>query len=126
VATEKFEFWRIYSTADGSSSMERVHLTLDEYTTGWISKRLSGDGAVLRRAPPDRQVKWHTAPRRQLGITIQGEGEIETGDGQRLVVKPGVVTLLEDLTGKGHLTRGRGTEDRLVVFVAVNDDVKFV
>jgi hypothetical protein len=55
--------------------------------------------------------------------TIAGEGEIETGDGQELTVKPGVLTLIEDLTGKGHITRN-GPQGRLCVFMPLKDDAK--
>ncbi len=118
------EIWRIFTRADGTSSMEKLQLTLEPQGSGLSSKRLDGTGAVFKRLPHGMAARWHTAPRRQMGYTVFGEGEIETGDGQKLVVKPGVVTLLEDLTGQGHLTRGRGNVDRLIVFVAVNDDVK--
>lgn len=124
MANQTLEVWRIFSKADGTSSMEKLQLSLEPQGSGWSSPRLDGKGFVVKRLNCTMQAKWHTAPRRQMGFTIYGEGEIETGDGQKLVVKPGVVTLLEDLTGKGHLTRGRGTEDRLVVFTALDEDVK--
>jgi len=118
------EIWRIFTMPDGKSSMEKLQLSLEPQGSGWSSKRLDGPGAVFKKLPHGMQAKWHTAPRRQMGYTVFGEGEIETGDGQKLVVKPGVITLLEDLSGQGHLTRGHGSVDRLVVFVAVSDDVK--
>jgi len=62
-------------------------------------------------------------PRRQMICTIEGEGEIETGDGQKLAVKPGVITLIEDLTGVGHITR-IGPQGRLCVFMPLAADVK--
>jgi quercetin dioxygenase-like cupin family protein len=55
--------------------------------------------------------------------TISGEGELETGDGQKLTVKPGVITLIEDLTGKGHLTRN-GPEGRLAVIMPLDDGTR--
>ena len=58
-------------------------------------------------------------PQRRLIATIAGEGELETGDGQKLTVKPGVLTLIDDLTGKGHLTRN-GPEGRLCVFMPLD------
>jgi hypothetical protein len=53
----------------------------------------------------NNEATCHVGPRRQVIATIAGEGELETGDGQKLTVKPGVLTLIDDLTGKGHLTR---------------------
>jgi hypothetical protein len=34
-----------------------------------------------------------------------------------------VVELLEDFNSKGHLVRGRGTEDRVCLFLAIDDNV---
>ncbi len=127
MSNQTLEVWRIFSKPDGSSSMEKIPFTLTEQQTGgWTSPKMNGSGFVIKRLPRSMKERWHTAPRRQMGITFYGEGEIETGDGQKLVVKPGVATLLEDLTGKGHLTRGHGDGDRLVCFVALDDDVKVV
>src|SRR6266571_3090313 len=103
------EIWRIYTRPDGTSAMERVELSMTSVgTSGAASKLLAGDGVIFRSMPADLNADWHPAPRRQMVAAISGEGEIETGDGQVLVVRPGVVTLLEDLQGQGHKTRGRG------------------
>jgi hypothetical protein len=40
-----------------------------------------------------------------------------------LTVKAGVITLIEVLTGKGHLTRN-GPEGRLCVFMPLDDNAK--
>jgi hypothetical protein len=124
MADQTLEVWRIFSRADGSSSMEKLDWKLAAQGSGWSSPTMSGKGFQVKRLKRDMQAKWHTAPRRQMGYTFWGEGEIETGDGQKLVVRPGVVTLLEDLSGKGHLTRGHGDTDRLVVFTALDDGQK--
>ena len=39
---------------------------------------------------------------------------------------PGGVSLPENLTGKGQLTRGHGAGDRPMCVVALDDDVKIV
>ena len=69
--------------------------------------------------PANNEPSWHTGPRRQLIATVSGEGVLETGDGQKLTVKPGVLTLIEDLTGKGHLT-SNGPQGRLCVFMPLD------
>lgn len=124
MSDNKMEVWRIFTKPDGSSSMEKLHLTMPLQGSGWSSPYMNGKGFQVKRLKRDMVAKWHTAPRRQMGFTISGEGELETGDGQKLVVRPGVVTLLEDLTGKGHLTRGYGDGDRIIVFTALDDDMK--
>ena len=55
-------------------------------------------------------------------ITIQGEGEIETSDGTLLPLGPGSIVLVEDTAdtnGRGHITRGKGSADRLSLFIPV-------
>ena len=114
--------WRIFTRPDGTSAMEQVPLPMGAAgATGGASKHLGGNGVMFRYMPADMSADWHPAPRRQMVATISGEGEIETGDGQVLVLRPGVVTLLEDLQGKGHLTRGRGATGRLSVFIPLDD-----
>jgi hypothetical protein len=114
--------WRIYTRPDGNSAMEQVELPMNAVgATGAASKALAGSGVNFRYMPSDMNADWHTAPRRQMVATISGEGEIETGDGQVLVLRPGVIPLLEDLQGKGHRTRGRGGAGRLSIFIPLDD-----
>lgn len=124
MADETVEVWRIFTKEDGTSSMEPIQIPMEPQRGGSASALLGGPGMQLRRIPHDIKPEWHTGPRRQLIGTIKGEGEIETGDGQKLLVKPGVITLIEDLTGVGHITRGRGAEDRLCFFVHMSAETK--
>jgi hypothetical protein len=114
---EGIEVWRIFSKDDGTSSMEKIDVPMPD----GASKLLAGPGVVLRRMSKDMVPSWHVGPRRQMLATIAGEGEIETGDGQVLVVRPGVITVIEDLTGVGHLTRGRGDSDRFAIVWPIDD-----
>ena len=98
---ETVDVWRLFTRADGSSSMECLKVGVE----GGHSALFAGKGVEIRVMEGGNQAVWHVGPRRQLIATISGEGELETGDGQKLTVKPGVLTLIEDLTGKGHLTR---------------------
>jgi hypothetical protein len=63
---------------------------------------------------------WHTAPRRQYVITLSGRGEIELAGGKKIALEPGHIELAEDLTGKGHITRVVGTEDRVTIALPVS------
>ena len=81
---------------------------------------MAGAGAEIRRAPPGRVVDWHPAPRRQYVITLSGRGEIELIDGTKIQLGPGSINLAEDLTGKGHITRVIGNEDRVTIAIPVS------
>jgi hypothetical protein len=60
---------------------------------------------------------WHRAPRRQLCITLTGSGENQTEDGVRTQTAAGDFMFVEDVTGRGHISRGCG--DRRILFVTV-------
>lgn len=61
--------------------------------------------------------RWHNGPRRQFGITLNGCAENESGDGTITRPVAGDMALFDDVTGAGHITRGRG--DRWMMFVTV-------
>jgi hypothetical protein len=110
------QVWRIFSGPDGTSRMEQLR-----EVPGLAGDPLAAKSVNFTRISKDLQPSWHCAPRRQMMATLVGEGEIETGDGQVLVLRPGIVTLLEDTHGVGHLTRPRGGEDRLAIVVPLQE-----
>ncbi len=60
---------------------------------------------------------WHNGPRPQLGFTLNGCAENETGDGTVTRPVAGDMAYIDDVTGAGHVTRGQG--DRWMLFVTV-------
>jgi quercetin dioxygenase-like cupin family protein len=116
---EAAEVWRIFTLPDGRSSMEKIQVQLPNGR----SPTFAGKGVQIVSMTPSTDVDWHVGPRRQMIATLAGQGEIETGDGQKLVVKAGVITLIEDLTGAGHITRN-GPHGRLCVFMPLEDDAR--
>ena len=116
---ELADVWRLFTLPDGRSSMECLKVKLE----GGRSGLFAGTGVQIVAMAANNEMSWHRGPRRQLIATIGGEGEIETGDGQKLTVKAGVITLIEDLTGIGHITRN-GPQGRLCVFMPLDEDIK--
>lgn len=57
---------------------------------------------------------------RRYVIMLSGHREYEVSSGQRFSVGPGGLMLVEDLTGKGHLTRGSG-DDAVSMIVTLGD-----
>jgi hypothetical protein len=53
-------------------------------------------------------VDWHRPGRASFGITLTGEIEVEVTDGTKLKLPASGLAFLEDLTGKGHITRAKG------------------
>ena len=60
---------------------------------------------VFVTMPPGWYGDWHPAPRRQYWVHIAGQIDVEVSDGEIRRFNPGDVGLLEDVTGKGHVTR---------------------
>ena len=51
-----------------------------------------------------------TTPRRQYAVTLGGEWEITTTDGETRRFPPSSLVLLDGMTGRGHNTTPRGAE----------------
>jgi hypothetical protein len=111
---------RLYTGADGQTHAEEIEVKFGPNGTNPF-KLMAAAGAEIRRAPPGRVVDWHPAPRRQYVITLSGRGEIELIDGTKIQLGPGSINLAEDLTGKGHITRVIGNEDRVTIAIPIDD-----
>jgi hypothetical protein len=111
-------YFRIYTDDDGETHFDDVAVQLDEQNPqSFLSQLYPAIGVIFRRTPPDQFIDWHPAPRRQFVVTLSGHAEVEASDGEVRQIGPGTVMLAEDLDGKGHITRGVGTEDRISLFI---------
>ena len=109
---------RIYTGPDGQTHAEEIDVKLKPGgTSGELSELLKVTGLQFRRTPPNYFVDWHPAPQRQYVITLSGRGEIELVGGKKIPLGPGHILLAEDVTGRGHISRGVGTEDRVSLFI---------
>ncbi|CAA9588096.1 MAG: hypothetical protein AVDCRST_MAG18-4288 [uncultured Thermomicrobiales bacterium] len=115
-------YFRIYADADGETHFEDLDVALSPSPSGSdLSALYPAAGVIFRRSPADQFIDWHPAPRRQFVVTLAGEAEVEASDGEVRAIGPGTVMLAEDTTGKGHITRGVGTSERLSLFIPVPD-----
>jgi hypothetical protein len=112
---------RIFTGPDGQTHAEEIEAKFAPGGGNEVYKLMANAGAELHRAPPGRVADWHTAPRRQYVITLSGHGELELSGGQKISVGPGNIELVEDTTGKGHITRTVGTEDRVTIQIPLSD-----
>ena len=104
---------RIYTGADNQTHFQ----DLDVETFAIVAAKV-GDGPVrLNQGPAKSSLDFHNAPRRQYVVIMSGAMEIEIGDGTTRVLEPGDVLVAEDLTGKGHITRGVGEQPRVSLAV---------
>jgi len=112
---------RLYTGPDGQTHFEETEAKFTPGNNNDVFKLMSITSAELHRAAPGTVIDWHTAPRRQYVITLSGQGEIEVAGGKKFTVGPGHIDLVEDTTGKGHITRVTGNEDRVTLQLPVID-----
>jgi len=112
---------RLFTGPDGQTHVEEIEAKFPGSGGSEIYKLMANAGAELRRATAGRVSDWHTAPRRQYVITLSGHGELEVSGGKKISVGPGNIELVEDTTGKGHITRVVGTEDRVTIQIPLSD-----
>lgn len=111
----------LYTGPDGQTHSEEIEAKFAPGSGIDVYRLMANSGAELRRSPPGRVADWHTAPRRQYVITLSGHGELELSGGKKIEVGPGNIELVEDTTGKGHITRTVGTEDRVTIQVPLSE-----
>ena len=85
----------------------------------WVTAEETASGGTLA---------WHTAPVRQLVVTLAGTLVFTTRDGEEFTLAPGDVLLAEDTVGSGHQWRLVGEDPwrRLYVVLADGAEVPFV
>ena len=103
---------RIYADEKGESHFANgdaplTSLNLFPGLPAFQVTRLVGANAVKLFSTPAelRMADWHTAPERQFAVSLNGWVEYETSDGQVRRFNSGEVVLVEDTTGRGHITR---------------------
>jgi quercetin dioxygenase-like cupin family protein len=111
----------LFTGPDGRTHAEEIEAKFTPNGELGAYKLLANGGAELRRAPPGRVADWHTAPRRQYVITLSGQGEVEVAGGKKIQLGPGSIDFVEDVTGKGHITRTIGDEDRVTIQIPLTD-----
>jgi quercetin dioxygenase-like cupin family protein len=128
-APTKLTYVRLYTSADGNSHFVDEELPLAKSGAagpeGSLAVNRIGEvkGAMFASLPAGATEDWHVAPRRQFMICLRGIVEVTAGDGEKRRITPGQFLLLEDLTGKGHITHSAGTEDHIALAIPVPDAV---
>ena len=110
----------LYTDAQGQSHFRDIEVEwAEEKNFSKMSKRLPATGIIFRETSGDYDLDWHPAPRRQYIINLDGGVQITASDGEARVIKAGEVILVEDTTGKGHLSKSVGGQMRRSIFVPI-------
>jgi hypothetical protein len=111
---------RIYTGPDNQSHFEDIAVPLkDAGKIGFVSEMVKAQGVVFRQTEGNYNYEFHTAPRRQYVVNLEGEVEIEVGDGTKRILHSGDILLAEDTTGQGHISRAVGGKPRKSLFITL-------
>ena len=108
---------RVYTGDDGESHFEEV----SPEEMAQIVNRLGSGDIQLNRRPSPSFSDYHTAPRRQYVVGLEGTGEFEAADGAKVQLGVGDILVAEDLTGHGHIARTLGEGFRTSLAIPLAD-----
>jgi hypothetical protein len=116
--TDTFSYTRLVEDSNGISHFEDVEVALSDNGRGSVlSDTMGVSGINFRKNHTDYDLDWHPAPRRQFIVNLTGAVQITASDGEVRVFGPGSILLVEDVGGKGHMSKAVGGDQRLSLFV---------
>jgi hypothetical protein len=119
---QQVKYFRIYAGPDGESHFEDVEVEMQPGSgESLLSELIPAKGVIFRQSAADQYIDWHPAPRRQFVVTLSGHAEVEASDGEVRQIGPGTIMLADDTTGKGHITRSASNEERVSLFIPLEE-----
>ena len=104
----------------GESHFRDIEIEYVEKTqAGRMSKRLPASGVIFRETQAEHKLDWHPAPRRQYIVNLDAGVKITASDGESRLIGAGEVILVEDTTGKGHLSDHVEGKIRHSIFIPI-------
>ncbi len=111
----------LYEDEHGESHWRDIEVEWTEQTVGGpASSRMPATGVIFRQMPVTYDLDWHVAPRRQYVVHLDGDALITASDGESRIIGAGEVLLVEDVTGKGHLSQAVEGRLRHSIFVPID------
>ena len=97
---------RIWTGDDENSRFEEGVLELETGQRGDVlSGRMATTTISFEETASGGAFAWHTAPIRQLVITLSGTLDFQTREGEHFLIHPGDILFAEDTVGSGHSWR---------------------
>jgi len=94
---------RLWTGDDQNSYFEEGVIELKAGLRGdWLSDKLAVATISFQETASGGAFAWHTAPVRQLVITLSGTLDFQTRAGEHFLLHPGNILLAEDTVGSGH------------------------
>ena len=111
----------LYADASGVSHFGDIDIEwAHDLPGGKLSERLPATGVIFRETSSDYDLDWHPAPRRQYIVNLDAGVQITASDGETRIIGAGEVILVEDTTGKGHLSKAVSGQVRHSIFIPVD------
>jgi len=120
---------RLWTGADGCSHVQVGRLDMQQgRNADLVSTTMGSSHVTVEETATGGTYAWHTAPVRQLVVTLAGTLVFTTHNGEEFTLRPGDVLLAEDTTGTGHQWRLEGADPwrRMYVVLAEGVEVPFV
>ena len=110
----------LYEDANGISHFRDIEIEwVEQRYSSKLSKRMPANGIIFRETSGDYDLDWHPAPRRQYIVNLDAGVQITASDGETRIIGPGEVLLVEDTTGKGHLSKAVDGKMRRSLFIPI-------
>lgn len=120
---------RLFTGTDDQSHVQigRLDLTPGR-NDDLVSVAMASAGVTAEETATGGTLAWHTAPVRQLVVTLAGTLAFTTRDGEQFTLSPGDVLLAEDTVGSGHQWHLVDADPwrRLYIVLADGADVPFI
>ncbi len=120
---------RLWTGADDTSHVQIGRLDMQPgRNDDLVSSSVTAASVTVEETATGGTLAWHTAPVRQLVVTLAGTLLFTTRDGESFRLSPGDVLLAEDTTGSGHQWRLEGDDPwrRMYVVLGLDAAVPFV
>lgn len=120
VEASRVRIHNLYEDESGESHFRDIEIEWIEQTRGGkLSAKFPATGVIFREVPPDYDLDWHPAPRRQYIVNLDAAARITASDGESRVIEAGEVILVEDISGKGHLSQAVEGKLRHCLFIPI-------
>ena len=116
---------RLKADNAGESHIEQATLDLNEADYRppapmlFVSHSYRADGLQFIRLPSGWTGESIHPPKAQFLICLKGHLEVTASDGDKRTFGPGDSILMEDISGKGHRTRVKGSGECLAAIIPI-------
>ena len=118
-------YLRLNTDSAGESHFEQAALDLKEADYRppapliFVSHTYDASGLQFIRLPAGWSGELIHPLKHQFLICLKGHLEVTASDGNKRTFSPGDSVLMEDVTGKGHRTRVKGTEECVAAIIPI-------